>query len=56
LPLQHRPTIGTEPTGEREDVLVGDTPTIEELGASAAADGEQKPGQSNLNSGTGGLY
>jgi penicillin-binding protein 1A len=47
--------VGTEPTGERENVLVGDTPTIEELGASALSTG-QKPGESNLNSGTGGLY
>lgn len=46
--------VGTEPTGEKEEVLVGETPTIQELGADPSQAQPQKP--TNLNSGTGGLY
>ncbi len=47
--------IGTEPTGEKEDVLIGQTPTVQQLGVETQP---VEPGKqpSNINSGTGGLY
>ncbi len=50
--------VGTEPTGEKEDVLVGQTPTIEQLGPDVpeSANTPKPNNPSSINSGTGGLY